>query len=474
MSQFLFLIALTAGGMLGTLFRGPFVPFCVYVLFAVLRPQFLWRWQLSTMPEMNWSLYISVAALGSYLPWVAGMFGTARDPERYVHPPFTWSHKVMCLFALWMTLSYLFANDMVRAYPVYEDFLKIFVMYVLGTQIVRMVWQVKVLYLVMALSVAYIGMDIVHLYLTTGYLVLVKRGFAGLDNNGAALMLAMGIPLCYFAFEFTKRWYRFAFLLPIPFVVEAIMSSFSRGAMLSAIVGGVFYILFSRRRVFLICCIVATAAAVPVVAGKEIQDRFLSTQQGAEDDSINSRYVSWDCARRIANDHPVFGAGIRCSNALMLKYGADMEGRTVHNIYLQLAADTGWIGMALYVGLAGFTLLALLRARWRLRHRTDDEANLTVALIGGVFCSLVTFFFGAIFLSLEALELPYFLMLLGGQLWAIANAQVSVPPAPPRYAPVLAVPRHATAARRPFPEIPAARPELGRLPTRADFPPAGS
>ncbi len=479
MSQFLFLLALTAGGMLGTFFRGPFVPFCVYVLFAVLRPQFLWKWQLSSMPDMNWSLYISLAVLGSYLPWVGGMFGSPRDPERYVHPPFTWSHKVLCLFSLWMTLSYLFANNMFAAYPVYEDFLKIFIMYMIGTQIVRMVWQVKVLYLVMALSVAYIAMDIVHLYLTTGYLVLVKKGFAGLDNNGAALMLAMGIPLCYFAFEFTKRWYRFAFLVPIPFVVEAIMSSFSRGAMLSAIVGGLFYVLFSRRRVFLICCIVATAAVVPVVAGKEIQARFLSTQQGAEDDSINSRYVSWDCARRIANDYPIFGAGIRCSNALMFSYGADMEGRTVHNIYLQLAADTGWIGMTLYVGLAGFTLLALLRARWRLRHRTDDEANLTVALIGGVFCSLVTFFFGAIFLSLEALELPYFLMLLGGQLWAISNAQVSLPPAPRRYAPLLTVPRHATAARRPLPaaappEVPPARPELGRLPTRADFPPAGS
>ena len=472
MIQFLLLIFVTVGGGLGALVRGPIVPFAVYVLISVFRPQFLWKRQLSSMPDASWAFYISLAALGSYLPWVFGMFGTPRDPERFVHPPFTWSHRIMCGFSLWMTLSYLFANDMYTAYRVYEDFMKIFIMYLLGTQVIRMMWQVKVLYLVMALSVGYIAVDLVHLYVTTGRLALVKDGFAGLDNNGAALMLAMGIPLCYFAFEFTRRWYRFAFLVPIPFVVESIMSSYSRGAMLSAIVGGVFYIFFSRRRAFLIACIVATACAVPVVAGKEIQDRFLSSQKGGEDDSINSRYVSWDCARRIANDYPVFGAGVRCSNLLTLSYGADMDGRTIHNIYLQIAADTGWIGMAWYVLLAGFTLVALLRARWRLRHRTDDEANLTVAIIGGIFCSLVTFYFGAIFLSLETLELPYFLMLLGGQVWAIANAQVSRPPGV-RQVPVV---RQARAAR-PAPPVQAPLPvrtDFGRLPTRADFPPAGS
>ena len=128
--------------------------------------------------------------------------------------------------------------------------------------------------------------------------------------------------------------------------------------------------------------------------------------------------------------------------------------------------------MAWYILLAGFTLVALLRARWRLRHRTDDEANLTVAIIGGIFCSLVTFYFGAIFLSLETLELPYFLMLLGGQVWAIANAQISRPPGV-RQVPVARVARAARQAAVP-PPPPPVRTDFGRLPTRADFPPAGS
>jgi probable O-glycosylation ligase (exosortase A-associated) len=466
MMQFLLLVLTTAGGAFGTLVRGPFVPYCVYILYSVLRPQFLWKWNLASMPEVGWAFYISVVALGSYLPWVAGMFGSPRDPERYVHPAFVWSHRMMAGFALWVTLSYLFANDQYVARNAFEDMVKIFVMYFLGTQIVRMVWQVKVLYLVMAGSLAYIAADLVQLYVTTGRLQLVKGGYAGLDNNGAALMLAMGVPLCYFAFEFTKGWYRWLLLAPIPFIAESIMSSYSRGAMISAIVGSLFYVFFSRRKAVLAVGMVLAVLAVPVVAGKEIKERFASTAKGGEDDSINSRYVSWDCARRIANDYPVFGAGVRNSNLLTFAYGADMEGRAVHNNYLQLAADTGWIGMAWYVALGAFTMVALARARWRLRGRTDDEANLTVALIGGIFCSLVTFFFGAIFLSIETLELPYFLTLLGGQLWAIANAQVSRPPG--ERLPAVPISRRVAAGRwQPRPTAPGT--PRSRTPVRTDF-----
>ena len=55
----------------------------------------------------------------------------------------------------------------------------------------------------------------------------------GLDNNGAALIVAMAIPMSYFAWEANKRWYRWGFLLVIPILVHALMLSFSRGGMVA-------------------------------------------------------------------------------------------------------------------------------------------------------------------------------------------------------------------------------------------------
>ena len=429
-NKFLLVVGLTFGGCLGGLLRGPFVPVLVYYGFVVLRPQALWRFQLDQYANLGWSFYLACAALVSYLPWVFGGVGAADDPERRVFPKFTWSHRLMMMFGLWMTLSYLNANDNGRAWQSYEEFLKIWVMYALSTQVIRSFRQIHLLYIVATLSLAYLAFEIVQIYLMTGYLVLVKRGFAGQDNNGAALLLAMGLPLCFFAWEMTRGWYRWAFLLMMPVIGEAVLSSYSRGAMVSAAAAAPFYLLYTRKRKFVLVCFALTAVAVPFVAGKEIKERFLTTLNANDDESFQSRNLSRGIAIAIANDYPVFGAGIRCSGLEMLSRGGDMENRTVHNQYLQIAADEGWVGLAWYMLFLGAAFTAMWRARRRLWREPDPECVRAVAMLGGIECALITFFVGAMALSMETFELPYLLLLIGTQVWSIVNAQVAVPPRP--------------------------------------------
>jgi len=428
MSKLLFMMLTAMTGLGGALMVGPIVPMYVYYFYASFRPQALWLWQLSAYPEFNWSLYTAGFALLSYLPWVFGIVGSQKDPNRRVFPYFNWAHRAMIAFGIWMTLSYLFSNNMDRSWIYYEDFLKIFIMYLLGSQVIRSYKQIHVLYLIVTFSLGYIAFEMVQIYFTTGYLVLFRRGFAGLDNNGAALVLAMGIPLSYFAWEFTRGWYRWGFLLIIPIIAECIMSSYSRGAMISALAVAPFYLLYSRKKIFLLICMGMMAAAVPIVAGDEIKERFFSVNDREQDDSFQSRMASFRAAYLIANDYPVFGAGIRCSNLLTLKYGADMEGRTIHNTYLQIAADAGWTGMLLYLLLLAAAIFAMWRSRRRLWKRTDEESVRAVAMLGGIECALLTFMVGILALSLELVEVPYLMMLIGSQFWSILNAQVTPEP----------------------------------------------
>lgn len=484
MKQFLLLVGLSLGGMLGAFIRGPFVALCVYYLYAVLRPQAIWKFQMSTMPEFGWSFYVALAALLSYLPWVFGIVGPLNEPERRVFPRFVWPHRMMIGFSIWVTLSYLFANNQDRAWFYYQELLKVFLMYFLATQVIRAYWQIHILYLIVTFALGYIAFDVVQTYATSGYLVLFKRGFSDLDNNGAALMLAMGIPLLFFAWEFTKGWYRWGFLLMIPIIGEAVMSSYSRGAMISAVAVTPFYLLYSRKKKFLLMCFAMALVAVPVVAGKEIKERFNTVKEAGDDDSFNSRLMSWDCARRIANDYPVFGAGVRCSNLLTKQYGADLEGRTIHNQYLQIAADNGWLGLVWYLALLYTAFIAFWFARRRLWKLQDPESVRATAMLGGIECSLLTFLVGAIALSLETFELPYLLILLGTQIWSVMNAQVSLPPGY-RHLPIQTVPLM-TAKRRPVP-VTGPRPTIPSKPlgssaesghptaspTVPDFPPPG-
>ena len=67
----------------------------------------------------------------------------------------------------------------------------------------------------------------------------------------------------------------------------------------------------------------------------------------------------------------MFGVGIRNSNLFSYQYGADMEGRTIHSQYLQIAADNGFVGLGLYLA-----VLALLHRGTFIRYelpRTNGE-----------------------------------------------------------------------------------------------------
>jgi O-antigen ligase len=167
-------------------------------------------------------------------------------------------------------------------------------------------------------------------------------GHGELDNNGAGVMLAMSIPLMYFLFEALTHKWRWLFLLGIPLAAHAVQMTFSRGAMLSLLVGTPLIAWRSRHRTKLLIALALLGPPfIYVTAGPEIQRRFFSIESAHEmDDSAKARLQSWLAALRIANDYPIFGVGVRNSNLFSYEYGADMEGRTIHSTYLQIAADS--------------------------------------------------------------------------------------------------------------------------------------
>jgi probable O-glycosylation ligase (exosortase A-associated) len=424
MKQFILLVALTGFGVGASFAWTPYAGVALYYFYAILRPQYLWKWQLANYPSVGWSFYLAGAAVFGYLLWSAGFlsFGRKETSLMRFRPAFTWPHRLMMLFAFWICMSYVFSNDHEQSEAWFAEYLKIFAMYFLASRVVRTPGQVWGLYLLVTVALGYIAVEANWIYLETGNLVLYKAGFAGLDNNGAALMLALGVPLCYFAWEATAGHYRWAYLALIPVIIHAVLGTYSRGAMLSMIAAAPFYMVFARRRRFLLLVYLGVAVSLPFLAGKEIQDRFFSVQEREVDESWQSRQLSWKIAREIAWDYPVFGAGIRCSNAEMKQRGADMEGRTIHSQYLQVAADSGLFALATYLVMAAATFWAMGGAYLQLRRRTDPDAVRAVAVLGGVWCSLLTYLVGAVALSLEVFEASYLLFLLGAQVGALLHA----------------------------------------------------
>jgi probable O-glycosylation ligase (exosortase A-associated) len=404
------MIAATAFGTAGVYLCHPVCGVWVYYLFAVLRPQYMWEWSLPA--GVNWSFYVAVATI------LAALQQLGKAPVRW-----TRSHWFVLAFGGWVALSYVFAYSQQAAYPWFVEYSKIFVMFAACSVLITRIRHLWVLMLLAAASLGYISYEINFLYFVNGYLGIQRNGYGGLDNNGAGLMLAMGVPLCYFAWEGQKSRWRWAFLAVIPVILHAVLMTYSRGAMVSLIAVVPLFVLRSRRRLPLLAFGVVMAFLLPILAGKEIRARFFSIQDNEVDDSANSRRKAWAAAWAITMDNPIIGVGVRNANLFSHRYGADMEGRTIHSQYLQVAADTGFVGVGLYLGAIAAVWGSLRSARRWARDQTDAEAQQAYTVACGVEGALVVFCVGALFLSLEVFELPYLLFLCAAQLAALVRSR---------------------------------------------------
>ncbi|HSQ58463.1 MAG TPA: O-antigen ligase family protein [Gemmata sp.] len=426
MKQFAFMIVTTLLGVAGSFNSTPLWGVAGYYLFGVLRPQSIWQWQeLAGMQiaDVGWSFYVAIAAILSTILWRMGSISPIRVTATpwYGDPQYTRSHYLFLMFVFWVCLTYPTARNPDVSYPFFIEYVKIFCMFICSTFVLRTSSDLWVIFIVITCAVGYAGYEINSYYFLDGYMILQRRGYGGLDNNGAGLMLAMGVPLALFAYEGMRHKIRWLFLLLVPFLLHAVMLSFSRGAMLSVLVCTPLIFLRARSKRFIIVLFAGAAVFVVAAAGPEITERFLSIQEHEVDESANARKNSWAIAIRMANEEPLFGFGIRNSNRYTYAYGADMSGRTIHSQYLQTAADSGWVALALYLALLGSTFLSGWQVHRFLLGHKDPESLRVRAMLSGLMCSLLIFCFGGFFLSLENFELPYILILLLVQLHAITR-----------------------------------------------------
>ena len=167
------------------------------------------------------------------------------------------------------------------------------------------------------------------------------------------MLAGMGIGFAYAFGVSARHWWQrglswFAGLL----IIHTVMMSYSRGAMiaLSWVVSGYCSIIalgIKRPMAAPILCLV-----VSLLAGQEIRHRFLSALTSEFDSSAASRIDSWTAGWNMAWDRPLVGQGIRNSNLFIHAYGADRPDRTIHNQFLQIAADSGIPAACTYAAMA--------------------------------------------------------------------------------------------------------------------------
>ncbi len=425
MKQVTFLSLMTILGAVGAM-QTPFWGVLLYYTLAMLRPQHLWDWALDG--SIRWSLLAAMITLVSFWLHLSRLIKRSS---------FNGMVTLILLYAVLVMFSTITAFNPQIAQGWAIEYAKIMIIAVVASMVIEHFWQIRLLALMILLMLGYIAWEINFLYFFQGgRLNIFHYGYGGLDNNGAGLLLAMGVPFAYcFALSPEKGWFR---LWPVAagvlglVIMHAVMMTYSRGAMLATAVGILWVLVHHRPRWQSGGAAIGLVLVLSVMAGPQIQERFLSTTNFKTDASALSRFESWSAAWHIAWENPILGKGIRNSNQYTRNYGADYQGRTIHNQYLQIAADTGIPAASLYLFMLGFGMWNFRRARMMCRDAIDsapDDDAIRRIQHASQIClaaqaSLLIFIFDGMFLSLEMFEPPWLLMVVAGVLPRIMQSHL--------------------------------------------------
>jgi O-antigen ligase len=254
------------------------------------------------------------------------------------------------------------------------------------------------------------------------------QGVSGDPNFMAAFIvpaIVLAVVLCGAA---VSRW-RAALPAAIALLVVGLAATESRGGMLALLVVLVAAVVVMRGRraaVLGVAAVVLLVAAAWISANPSVLDRI----KYAEQDRGNGREDLWLVARRMTADHPVTGVGL--DNFIVrspeyvrepgsLEYVELVVDRphVVHNTYLQMLAETGVVGLGLFVALALTALASAIRAARRFERAGRRALGL---LSRGVLVADIGLLTAAFFITAQSTATVWVLLALGPALLGLSYA----------------------------------------------------
>jgi O-antigen ligase len=263
---------------------------------------------------------------------------------------------------------------------------------------------------VLLLSLGYVALDLNLSYLD-GFNRVYEIGFGGMDNNCVAIAMVTGAGLAFFmGIRETNGWRRWLAFAVAALMAHCVMFSLSRGGMLALVItGGITFLLIPKQPRHYAYFALAVAVALRM-AGPTVVDRFQTIFVGEQmrDASAESRLDLWANCWQVMLDNPLLGVGPDHWPLIAARYGWP-AGKEAHSLWLQIGAEMGFPGIALLLFFYG----SCAWGAWQLLQLDHNFSSWFAGSARVVIASLAGFSVAACFVSLEGLEFPYYVVLLG-------------------------------------------------------------
>ena len=217
-------------------------------------------------------------------------------------------------------------------------------------------------------------------------------------NNEIGLALNMTLPLLLLCARETEwKWAKAIFYATFAFSLFSIISTWSRGALLTLCAVLVAIILTGKKKWLSIpIAIFAVALMLPRLPEKWF-DRMQTITAYQEDGSALGRLEAWQFAIDRALQNPLTGGGFACFSGR----------RDSHSAYFQILAHHGFLALALWLSLLFGTMISLERLRRKSFFSIDSQWISTYAR--AVQISLLGYSVGSAFLGTAYWDIFYHL-----------------------------------------------------------------
>jgi putative inorganic carbon (HCO3(-)) transporter len=238
------------------------------------------------------------------------------------------------------------------------------------------------------------------------------------EVNRYAQVLLVLVPLALFQYRQGRTgWRRLPAAAAIVLIVSGVCLTYSRGALAS--LGALLRALGAGAGVVVVAVLIAPGYLDRIASIRGVEGLFAASPRVEADGAVRGRATEMLAAFHVFLDHPVLGVGPgQYGPHYSVAYQGDPDvafrflptSRRAHNLYLETAAETGLLGLVLFIAIAGTVLARLWQARARLRPAHPALSELASALALSVFAYLCT----AMFLHLSYQRYFWFLLALAG------------------------------------------------------------
>jgi O-antigen ligase len=216
----------------------------------------------------------------------------------------------------------------------------------------------------------------------------ISRDFY-LNNNAAAGVILLMLPVAVALFLHTKKKTRFVYLASAMGMVVILLLTQSRNAYLGLIFGIVAGLLWERIRFRYVLVVLLLLVILPIAvlmlgettdvkSAELVSAADLGSKGGsAQDQSWLSRLEIWSAAAQTMRDYPAVGAGLYAfapisrANYVYQVVDPRFDISHAHNLFLQTGASLGWAGWLAIAGL----WINVMYALWRTAKTSPSPDN---------------------------------------------------------------------------------------------------